>query len=299
MSNPFSTLGIASTSSKEQAKAAFRKLAQQYHPDRETADEAKFKSINEAMRLIEGGWSEPKVAPQTFTQPPPRGYYKPEDPVGTWRNKDFSKPKPAPRPQYTYARPQPRVFEQRIVQAEQVKMPKKNLGTFIARVSMAEAYKGFDVEIALPEGKKIFKMPKGTPNDLSKDFDVDGGKITITAKFMMNVFQPKGLNEAVYERTMISGVPANVVRTGDMVLRHEVPVRDFNQPITLHDFLGEAFTIKSTQFRSSSMKPEIIKVPGRGYVDWYPEHDRGGDARADLYVHLIPLDVVPMATALY
>tara|TARA_A100001011_G_scaffold164606_1_gene173229 strand:+ start:466 stop:1293 length:828 start_codon:yes stop_codon:yes gene_type:complete len=49
--DPYQTLGVDQSASDQQIKAAFRKLAVQYHPDR-GGDEDKFKEINEAYDKI-------------------------------------------------------------------------------------------------------------------------------------------------------------------------------------------------------------------------------------------------------
>jgi len=48
----YSLLGVDKTASKEEIKKAFRKKAQQYHPDKKDGDEAKFKEINEAYTVL-------------------------------------------------------------------------------------------------------------------------------------------------------------------------------------------------------------------------------------------------------
>jgi len=48
----YSILGIQKGASADEIKKAFRKLAQQYHPDRPTGDEKKFKEINEAYTVL-------------------------------------------------------------------------------------------------------------------------------------------------------------------------------------------------------------------------------------------------------
>ncbi len=48
----YETLGIQKGASKDEVKKAFRKLAAQYHPDKKTGDEAKFKEISEAYSVL-------------------------------------------------------------------------------------------------------------------------------------------------------------------------------------------------------------------------------------------------------
>ncbi len=48
----YETLGVEKSASKDEIKKAFRKLAGQYHPDKQTGDEAKFKEISEAYSVL-------------------------------------------------------------------------------------------------------------------------------------------------------------------------------------------------------------------------------------------------------
>ena len=48
----YSILGISKGASKDEIKKAFRKLAAQYHPDKKTGDETKFKEISEAYAVL-------------------------------------------------------------------------------------------------------------------------------------------------------------------------------------------------------------------------------------------------------
>lgn len=48
----YSILGIAKNATPEEVKAAFRRLAHQYHPDKSTGDAEKFKEINEAHQVL-------------------------------------------------------------------------------------------------------------------------------------------------------------------------------------------------------------------------------------------------------
>lgn len=48
----YKILGINKNASKDEVKAAFRKLAHQYHPDKGTGNEAKFKEVSEAYSVL-------------------------------------------------------------------------------------------------------------------------------------------------------------------------------------------------------------------------------------------------------
>lgn len=48
----YEVLGLKQGASKDEVKKAFRKLAAQYHPDKKTGDEAKFKEISEAYAVL-------------------------------------------------------------------------------------------------------------------------------------------------------------------------------------------------------------------------------------------------------
>lgn len=52
MKDYYTTLGIEKGASKDEVKKAFRKLAAQYHPDKKTGDETKFKEISEAYAVL-------------------------------------------------------------------------------------------------------------------------------------------------------------------------------------------------------------------------------------------------------
>lgn len=48
----YNILGVARNASKDEVKRAYRKLAHQHHPDKKGGDEARFKEINEAYRVL-------------------------------------------------------------------------------------------------------------------------------------------------------------------------------------------------------------------------------------------------------
>ena len=48
----YKILGVEKSANEEEIKKAFRKLAHQYHPDKKSGDEAKFKELNEAYTVL-------------------------------------------------------------------------------------------------------------------------------------------------------------------------------------------------------------------------------------------------------
>ena len=103
----YETLGVAKSASADDLKRAYRKLAMQYHPDRNSGDKAaeqKFKDINEAYDILKddqkraaydrfghaafengagrGNGGRPAGSPVTAVRrSPPRGHSM----RGTWR----------------------------------------------------------------------------------------------------------------------------------------------------------------------------------------------------------------------
>src|SRR5690606_30671464 len=52
MKDYYQILGVDKKATKDEIKKAFRKLAAQYHPDKKTGDEAKFKEVSEAYAVL-------------------------------------------------------------------------------------------------------------------------------------------------------------------------------------------------------------------------------------------------------
>lgn len=52
----YTTLGVSRTASPDEIKKAYRKMAHEYHPDKKSGNEEKFKEVNEAYQIL----SDPK-----------------------------------------------------------------------------------------------------------------------------------------------------------------------------------------------------------------------------------------------
>lgn len=64
---PHETLGVPPDATREQVRAAFRKLAAQHHPDRADGDTAKFIAINAAHDAMMNKFSTQGVFDDIFT----------------------------------------------------------------------------------------------------------------------------------------------------------------------------------------------------------------------------------------
>ena len=51
----YDILGVTKSSSPDEIKKAYRKLAHQYHPDKQGGNEEKFKELNEAYSVLSDG----------------------------------------------------------------------------------------------------------------------------------------------------------------------------------------------------------------------------------------------------
>lgn len=72
MADFYTTLGVPKSASQDEIKKAYRKLAHQHHPDKQSGDEKKFKEINEAYQVL----SDPNKRSQydQFGSVPPSGF---------------------------------------------------------------------------------------------------------------------------------------------------------------------------------------------------------------------------------
>lgn len=64
--NYYDILGVSKSASPEEVKRAYRKLAHQYHPDKDKGNEQKFKEVNEAYQVL--GNSEKRQQYDTYGQ---------------------------------------------------------------------------------------------------------------------------------------------------------------------------------------------------------------------------------------
>ncbi len=304
MFNPYTTLGLASNASKDDAKAAFRKLAQKHHPDR-GGDEEEFKKVKGAWESIDNGWiAESAPTPRYATQPSSfttRPTYSPPQPAYTGHADPWSPFKAAAPRQRTYPHAYSRTYVPsgpNVVQAYNPQPAvRTHVGDFIARVSMAEAFKGFICEVEVEGQKYRVNIPPGIPDGLRFTIPVEDDSqedVTVITRFTQSAFGFKSINNALKEGVIVNSTPGQVLRTRDLTITlpfYIGPRGRTDGTVVFEDFLGEKITLKVP---SSHDLRKPLKVEGKGYVDWYTSHSQAGDNRGDIHVTLQPTDIPPI-----
>lgn len=307
MFNPYQTLGLGSSASKDEARAAYRKLAQKNHPDK-GGDEEQFKRIKGAWESIDNGWiAESAPTPQRqyspqqssfTTRPTWRGPASQPEPAYTGTYTDPWSPQMARQPaRRTYPQPYARSYAPpgpNVVAAYDPNQGvRTNVGDFIARVSMAEAYNGFICEVEVDGKKHRVSIPEGIPNGLRFTVPIaDEGKedVTVTTRFTQSAFGFKGIGEALRESVIVNSGPGQVYRTKDLTITLPILSKALAAGTTIEfeDFLGETIKLKVPAGHDIR---QPLKVEGKGYVDWYASHSQSGDQRGDIYVTLNPTEI--------
>jgi hypothetical protein len=135
--------------------------------------------------------------------------------------------------------------------------------------------------------KHRINVPKGSPDGLRFSAPIkDLEDVTIVVRINQNAYSFGSLDTAVAESVMVNGGVERVHRVKDLHIVAEVSRRESS--VKLLDFLGEEFTVKCQSARGSTLNetegPEIIRIPGRGYVDWYSSLKMAGSVRGDVLV---------------
>jgi hypothetical protein len=306
MADPFNTLGIPLSATTDEARTAYRKLAQKHHPDRAGGNEEKFKEVKAAFESIEAGYKTPPPAP-----PPPR-YAK---------SSSFTKPEPAfegfapawerdqragrnkwngfgTRPAtnaYKTAAPKIHPVGPRIVEAYRPPEARQNKGDFIAYVSITEAYYGFQCDVTVDGVKHRVQIPAGVPHGLRFTVPIkDKEDVTVITRFTQSEYQFLGVNEALLEATIVNSEPGKVFRTKDLRVTKEIRVQDLKYGTTFEmiDIIGQKFKVSVP--RDHDLRLPIV-VEGHGYIDWFTSHSKAGSVRGKVFVRLKATEEVPMS----
>jgi DnaJ-class molecular chaperone len=297
MADPFSTLGIPSSSTTDEARAAYRKLASKHHPDKGGNAEV-FKEVKAAFESIEAG----------YTAPPPQQRYAPSSsftkasPVYEGTFNEFN-PRSGSNPfyrrpasnAYKTAAPKIRPVGPRIVEAYRPSDVRAHKGDFIAYVSISEAYKGFLCDVTVEGVKHRVSIPAGVPHGLRFTVPIkDKEDVTVITRFTQSEYQFVGVDTALLESTIVNSEPGKVYRTKDLWTTKEVHVKDLRNGTTFEmvDVSGQTFKVK---IPAGHDRNTPLVVENHGYVDWFTSHSKAGSVRGKVYIRFNVTEEVPMS----
>lgn len=267
MKNPYAVLGLTPAASEEEVKKAYRKLRGQYHPDHNTSPEAaaKFQEVQDA-------WEQLQKPAQKNT------------------SKDYRQGPGATQ----FEEAMEHIRRQRGAQGFSSFFDDGYQPTHIETVvvSLRDAYRGFTYDTNRGGKDGTVTVPGGYPNGaiiqcvFTQNFSMSTEKVKVRIQVEApDDCQVKGfenpnsfLNQGMFSAAMNVGDVAKVVSVDAVDLMA-------GAWITIQDFLGESLQVKIP----AGHQPQThLKVRGKGYTGWSRENNRPSDARADLFICLVP-----------
>ena len=244
----YETLGVAKTASDAEIKTAYRKLAQQHHPDKEGGNEAKFKEIKAAFEAIET--AEKRAAYDNPAQ----------------FRADFQQSGPGNMDDLL------RAFHAAHAHAQRNAVPFVRLN-----ITLEKAYSGTTVPLNLFGRSIAYKVRAGLPPGVAYVDEVPDGdrKRQLQVQLIIDGGRFKFRQQGSEDGMNFSG---------DLETDIEVDVLDLlTGGFTFTtDFLNQRLQVRIP----SGFDPRLrLKVAGYGYSNWIG--DKPGP-RGDLYLRVIP-----------
>ena len=172
--NPYEVLGVDKKASADDIKKAYRKLAQKFHPDKNSGDkdaELKFKEI--------------QVAYDTLSDTNKRRQF--DNPQTQQEFGDLNS----------------------MVKAMREHMHANMIPEIRTVVPIVEAFKGFTMNVNINGKPDTIKIPAGVPNGVRGQFELSDGKpIFVTIQFQQSNFAVKNINECQQSNILGSLKPA-------------------------------------------------------------------------------------------
>lgn len=261
--NPYDTLGIPRTATVEDAKAAYRKLAMQHHPDR-GGNAARFAEIKSAWESIETGTFQAFKPAQPSSSFRNRPKSPPTDPQGTWRSNIFDEFKQATKSYNPYGGNGGM---------------NQQYGDVVAKVSMREAFLGFNMIIPKAKSNAHVHVTGGMPNGYRGDFPTsDNSTKTVIVAF----------DHAPFKLRDVDPSPDNSDwnrNPGDTELTVDIDAIDVitGTWLTVKDFLGESLQVR-VPAGHNPLHP--LRISNKGYMGWDMAMQQPSGKRADMYLRL-------------
>lgn len=264
----YAILGVAKTATDDELKKAYKKLASKWHPDKladasKAEGEAKFKEAKEAYEILSDPQKRAHFDQGGDPQQQGQGFSDMDDILNQLRR----------------ARGMHPGFQQFRQYME-----------YNARVTLADAFKGFEVTLQLPTGKtETVKVGPGTPEGYRTSHDVDAnfGVIIITRIADPN-FRVQDPNAAQFTQKTVGGKTVVCLEVGNIETTIDVDALDLilGGWAKVTDFLGAQYEVRIPGGFNPNQR---LKVKGKGYLHWLHELKRPETERADLFVKVNPI----------
>lgn len=248
----YTLLGLEKTATAEDIKKAYRKLANQHHPDK-GGDEEKFKEIKEAYEVL----SDPNRR-QAHDNP----------------THDFHD------------------LNDLMQQMRAAHRGMNIVHEFVANVPIREAFKGFTMKVRVAEKMDEVQIPAGVPNLARGQYITAGGtKVIVTVRFADAQFRVRSINEASQQVSADGRSFTGRLDTGDTEIDVKIDALDLllGVWIDVEDLLGEKYAVRVP---SGFNLQHRLKVKGKGYLCWSVAKDQAdgrGDLLIRLIPEFKPL----------
>ena len=275
----YEVLGLTKTATEKDIKKAYRRLSSAHHPDKhQSLPEAKKKEHEEKFK-------EAKEAYETLSDGPKRAAYD-------QHGHDFQQG-------VGFRQANPSEMDDILDQLRRGRGMHTNFRQFKqqaavdARVSLADAYKGFEISVDIHGKPMQLKVKPGTPNGFKTVHDVDENlQIIVITRIVDPNFRVKDPTECGFSVKVIDGKQVAVLETGDVETSVQVDALDIilGAWIKVKDFLGDEYSVRLP----AGLNPiQRLRVKGKGYLNWLHEYQRPENGRADLYVRIDPIFTTP------
>lgn len=262
--NPFEVLGVPNNCSLEKAKEGFRRLAMKYHPDRvseaeKNAAAEKFKAINAALSLIEGGFKyEP--AKKDPTSASPQSYARPKTTTNFYASQE------------TYSGVNTDEEPTIIAYRQQAG------NDYEAFVPIRTAAQGFVLETTINNTRYKIRIPPGVPNGTTILVGPTQREVNVLITFRSQTIKTIKNTEA--EVVIKNG--DEILQSGRQIAEITLTSEQHSRGITIYLDVWTGGKVKVVVPKYHNIQ-QPITIPSAGYFNWNRTKKKAADLN-NLYV---------------